>query len=639
MPVQEETCKIDSNLIQSGFDLELLFSARLVQLYLAAMFDAREAEGAAPITGVDEPKTFHFLHVSNATFIADDPASPSADLALDLAYRIDSFFGEQVDEGVETVYLNVQMQGLSTSDISTKQNSLCFKVTFLESHGDIDAHDTLNMQERLMVMSILNIAFTQSHALDMVPGEVQRVETLTLAATEGHAAAMGVYVNFKFRNSPLPDDFLEFERGDLGKALNFLPAGYDYAIGASPSVYERLGAHIRHEIFGRTYKTLGGEMKYSYVWSDDGQEINCKAVTVYPDCRLSMRTDPKTGKSISEMVYTGGLRMNIHTHVYMSEYDINAEADIKYGIFPSEKDGVLDLSLKLLDTDVDVSFWDSVRSIFMADGGNLMALWICFPVALIGVPIAGAVKWLVAEIGAALAEDELADRLRQGTAQAQEKVATVLDYLSGRVTFKKKRMDPFYTTLFQAVVTWKEARFDEKGMRLGGVLAGGQDFVPKEQYDINAEGVKTEELVICDKTRAADGAIDRLIYRVTDYQDIFQVERFRRLDPAGRPDEFLLPVNEIIERISEKRLTVMVQLTPARVRIRNNQVNVIRFHSGLVLRPQEAGELQYIHRALRVMGYDLVRYRHTLKFYYRGKRDRQVENNLKSLPHDSSLEP
>ncbi len=641
MPAQEETGGIDSKLIQSGFDLEILFSSRLVQLYLDAMFDAREAEGSAPIAlaGVDDPKIFHFLGLNNARFIAGDPVSPLADLAVDLSYRIDSHTGEKVDEGVETVYLNLQMQGLSTSDISTKLDSLWFKVSFKESRGDIVAHDKFSMLERLSIMLILSVAFTQSHALDMVPGEVSRVETLTFPETAEHPAAVGVYVNFKFRNSPLPDDFLEFDRGDLGKALNFLPPGYDYAIGASPSVYERLGAHIRHEFFGRTYKTPGGETKYSYLWTYDNLEVNCKAVTVYPDSRICMRADPRTGRNISEIVYTGGLRINVHTHVYMSDYDINAEADIKYGIFPFEKDGALDISLKLLDTDVDVSFWDSVRSIFMIDGGIMMGLWFIFPVALIGVPIAGAVKWLIAEIGASVAEDDLARQLSQGTAMAQEKVATVLDYLSGRITFKKKRMDPFYTTLFQAVVTWKEARFDEKGIRMGGVLEGGREFVPKEQYRVDAEGARTEELVICDKTRAADGSIDRLVYRIADYQEIFDAAGFPRLDPVGRPDEFLLPVNEIIERINEKRLSAMVQLTPERVRIRHNQIHVIRFHSGLTLRPREAGELYYIHRALRVMGYDLVRYRHTLKFYFRAKRDRRVENNLKSLPNDSSLEP
>jgi hypothetical protein len=639
MPSEEKTGKIDFTLIQSGFDLEILVSSRLVQIYLDSLLAAREASGEIPFGGEDHRKVLRILRLSNARFISGDSVSTDAELAVDMDYQIDSISGERIDEGVQVVYLNVRMSGLSTSDISAAQDTLTLMVSFIKSQGDIDVHDKLNDSDSLSLIVNLGAAFYQEHPIDLVPGEVHRVEIQTFPATPEHPAAMGVYVNFKFRNSPLPDDFLEFERGDLGKALNFLPQEYDYAIGVSPSVYDKLGAHIRHEYFGRTYTTPGGEVKYSYVWSDDGQEINCKAVTVLPDFRVNMHTDQNTGRTVSETVYTGGLRMNIHTHVYMSEYDINAEADIKYGVFPTEKDGVLELKLKLLDTDVDVSFWDSVRSIFMADNGNYMALWICFPIALIGVPIGGAIKWLVAEIGASLAEDELTDQLKAGTAKAQKKIATVLDYLSGRVTFLKKRMDPFYTTHFQAVVAWKEARFDEKGMRMGGTLEGAQEFLPKEQYGVNDQGEKTEELVICDKTRTRDGAIDRLVYRIADYQDIFEVDNFPRLDPVGKPDEFLLAVSEIINRIQEKRLDVMVQLYPTHVRIRDHHIYVIRFHSGLVLRPQEAGELQYIHRALRVMGYDLVRYRHTLKFYYRSERDRQETNNLWSLPHDSSLEP
>lgn len=120
--------------------------------------------------------------------------------------------------------------------------------------------------------------------------------------------------------------------------------------------------------------------------------------------------------------------------------------------------------------------------------------------------------------------------------------------------------------------------------------------------------------------------------KLENYETIFENDKINRPDP-DKLDEFWIDARFLSDMIQENKLACQVQLIPDAIHLHNNKIRAIRFHSGLVLSPNEAGTLQYTTLSLIVMGYKLIRKKHKLEFYYRSKRDLSERNNLMSLPN------
>jgi hypothetical protein len=174
---------------------------------------------------------------------------------------------------------------------------------------------------------------------------------------------------------------------------------------------------------------------------------------------------------------------------------------------------------------------------------------------------------------------------------------------------------------------------NEKGFCAGGSFNTTKTYEAKRQMGVTPEGQEVEELVICDKWRDETGHIRGLIYRVSDYRKVFKQEEIYRPDPA-KPDEFLIGNEELREMILDGKLISQVYLRPEAIDVRNNHIHALRFHSGLVLSPHETGHYAYEYRALLVLGYQLIRRKHKLEFFYRAKPDGRSYNNLRALPRE-----
>ena len=133
-----------------------------------------------------------------------------------------------------------------------------------------------------------------------------------------------------------------------------------------------------------------------------------------------------------------------------------------------------------------------------------------------------------------------------------------------------------------------------------------------------------------DVIRNNDGKITDLVYAVGRPEDIVGPERFRR--PPGDPKgQFILSLAEAKARIREGHLRSTVIVMPTKVRLRNNQIRLLKMDSGVALSPHEAGELQAA-TLIGITGYKLIHMRRRRRFYFRSKPDTTEKNNLAQLP-------
>ncbi len=625
--------------IKSGFDIEMIISPKIFEKLISSMYDAHEI----PHTIV-MPLTNELRRVTRPTVKFDNYQIPNTNrIFSDLTINFDLTSDSGTTEILVFCKIDVKPGHKENSE---KVDSLDLSLQYITFSTDgitwVPEMATTEGSPFKTIADIFEKALNQTYHTTAVPGIIQRIETKLFGDDKetGKKNAFGIYVNLllKQKDYPFEDMYYSRERGNPEQAINFLPEGLDYAFGVNPSVFSLAASHLKIEMFARyitepeeekpeeTEESGSGEKEgseekitVSYTTDYDDYSVRCKDVGIFPGSLTPFEN------------FHNKLLFTLNLNVYVKDADLNVDVDVTFLIYPEISGDDLTLKVELWDIDTDVSLWESIRSLL--SGKSLISIlsYILFPAATITIfPfIFWGVSNLVADKFSEVGEILGAQKLKSETS----KLAGLFDFLNNRITFFRKRLSPFYYTDFQAEIKWSEFNVGQHGIIAGGVLQNSEQYIPKEQYVKTGEEVK-EELVISGKTRinGDESDINGLIYRISDYETIFEHDKINRPDP-DKPDEFWIDARFLFDMIQEKKLACQVQLTPDAIHLRDNKIRAIRFHSGLVLSPNEAGTLQYTTLSLYVKGYKLIRKKHKLEFYYRGKRDLSDQNNLMSLPN------
>lgn len=607
--------------IKSGFDIEMIISPGIFDKMISSMYDAHEI----PHTIV-MPLTNELRRLTRPTVKFDNYKVPNSNgIISDLTIQFDLASDSGTSEIL--VFCNIDVSPGHKGN-SERVDSLDLSLRYITFNNDgITWSPELATIENSPFKSIADTfgkALNKTYHTTAVPGFIQRIETKIFQDDKetGKKNAFGIYINLLLKEKAYPYEEMYYarERGNLALAVNFLPEGLDYAFGINPSVYNLAANHFKIDMFARYNTDPAKEIvTVSYTTDYDDYSVRCKNVGVIPGSLTPLKS------------FHGKLLFTLDLNIYVKNLDINADVDVTFLIYPELKDDNLTLKIELWDIDADVSFWESLRSLL--SGKSLISILsiILFPAG--ALTIFPFIFWGISNVVADKFSDIKEKLLVQDLRSKTDRLATVFDFLNNRITFFTKRLSPFYYTDFQAEIKWSEFNIDEHGITGGGVLQNSEEYRPKEQF-VKRGNEEKEELVIAGKTRTdgTEGDVSGLIYRIADYETIFEQEKINRPDP-GKMDEFWIDAGSLFNLVRDKKLLPQVQLTPDAIHIRNNKVRAIRFHSGLVLSPNEAGILQYTTLSLYVLGYKLIRKKHKLEFYYRGRQDLSTHNNLMSLPN------
>lgn len=442
-----------------------------------------------------------------------------------------------------------------------------------------------------------NLVYTTSTGLS--GGTVQNFAVRAYRETSTHTGAVGLYVTYPFVKKP--EGTLFAQRGNANNAQCLLPSKQQsVAVALNPAIYEMLGTHMKNEF---AEKQKSG--KYSFpIYKNPkfqaGKMGTIKSIGFLPGDAL-----PYGGR---------GNALFIFAHARGKQGMFRADVDIRAKVEPILTDtGLLGFDVRVENVEVDVD-WDIFLAPFFIIGG-LFSFIGAVTGGFLGMAIVGGFYGgltLSAEIiGVEVGEEIIKDSL-QDTLDPQVKP---LRAIPRQVTIVPKRDDPFYITNYQVIT-----RFDSCDIKEDSITACG-NFSDTTTTDEIYPTIK-----IVDVIRTKKGKIVDLVYEVGNPNDIVNPERFRR--PEGNPSgQFLLTIAEAKTRIKQDHLKSTPIVTPKRVHLANNQIKYLKMDSGVVLTPQETGELQ-VATILGVTGYKMVYMKRKKRFYFRSKRDGTLINNL-----------
>jgi hypothetical protein len=656
---------VQQDKVKSGYDIELLCRKKIFQNLVESMYAAEEIphkvvesiddEGKPKYIKLGEPEIqFYQVVVDTSDPTKNIEETEISDVVIKVPYKkpgFDSSMGICCKIILTPSYnADNQPSGLM---MGFKYLGLAFPTG--ERGWEMWAKETI---EYILpgVDSMLRQSLNIQYQTEIVPGEIQSIATRIFSKDgipETDAASgeiFGIYINLLLKRKlwPLEEMYWEDERGNVADAEVFIPEDYDYGIAFGPNLLRMTGTHLKNDLFGKdvvhtgppltlfggTIRETGEHFSTYPVYEDDNVRVSCSSISLVSGNSLFFTPQNLAALAPNQTENTFQapdlLKLFLGFKAKIKEIDLKAELTVQFNIYPRLKDDNLEIVFKMKPIDIDVSWTEAVRS---ALSGNSVLSIVFLCLGPVGWYIMPTMYWLTANIVGDSLEMISTAVAKSAVKAGNKKIANALSFLNNKLTFFTKRMSPFYYTHYQVEVKWKDITLNEKGFCAGGMFETTTTFEPKRQMAITPDGQEVEELVICDKLRNENGSISGLIYKVSDFEKVFKQEEMFRPDPE-RQDEFLIQNDDILTMIQANQLQGQVRLRPEAIQVKSNQVEAIRFHSGLVLTPHEAGHYAYTTHALWVMGYQLIRRRHKLEFFYRAKRDGRDYNNLRSLPQE-----
>jgi hypothetical protein len=279
------------------------------------------------------------------------------------------------------------------------------------------------------------------------------------------------------------------------------------------------------------------------------------------------------GVSVGPKVNANTLRIDVHVEYALDNFfDPDAHLVIELTPVPNSQ-GVLDWSI---DADFHASLLLEVIGVLV------LASLFTGVGALVGFSLAAAIAsgLIAGELVDALGHF-IVDEIYSG--RAERKVdAGLPDVVRGRIEVGQRRWDPLYATHHQVAMRPDGALVNDRGVALWGraVLDREIEVVP--------------HVVIRDKQAQTPSPPTHLRYRVDDaeeFRDDFEAlapgtdRRDFEHDPAGEPTLFQFTIEQIEDRLAERRIIPDLAYVAKRVDVRQHQV-----HSILAISNREINE-------------------------------------------------
>lgn len=396
-------------------------------------------------------------------------------------------------------------------------------------------------------------------------------------------AALGWYVVKNTQNEEVPHtDLLERfrrnpPRGDIRKAVNYLPVNVDFIIGVNPHSVQR---------FGRDR------------WNRMLPENRSKMPPYYEKGK-------KAGKYNSQRISLadGAIRIKTNLTYYVTGPD--AEVNISSKITPViGEDHSLRWDMKIEDVDVDTD-WD----IILGFGLGILGCFAFFGGAFLGIGVVAGGASLGAGTGAIVDEVASSAVKKEASEVLQTQKADLFSLLPPVIGFfpRYPENEICYYEMHGAAHLYHKAVLNESGMVVGGQVEPGMYCVP---LDVDIVDRRREVL--------PESGEEKLAFLTYE-------------NASGVRQE--LPVSSLVPRMEESKLK-KVNLVPERIHRGPRRIESISFTTGLNLRIDEL--LSLLRKGIiSIEGYVIVR---TSKgtSYLRNVADNTVDNNLSDM---SSFRP
>ena len=308
-------------------------------------------------------------------------------------------------------------------------------------------------------------------------GALQRIETRTFAGDPDRPSAIGVYIDLALRNGPAPSEFLTTVRGDTSLAQNYLEPGMTMAFAFPAETYGLLSDDLKFKM-ARPKPDDPTEFHYPLMDGDDQIGV-LHGITVRPE----------TLPPGSPPVFTNALVIDVH-----GEYEVDNWFDpdfhLRLTLRPETGPrGVFDFDI---DVDLSLSATATLSALFVGLVTSVFLPQLGIPLTFLTVIAIKAVEHYGAEAAGSAIESEGG-------------MTSFLDTLPHKLVVEQRRWDPLYATDHRVETGDVELLVNADGF----AMAANALFVGRRTWPLTS-------MVIRSETRAADGAMDGLVYRASD---------------------------------------------------------------------------------------------------------------------------
>lgn len=631
---------ISQDQLRSGHDIEVLLGENYLSCLLLSSLDtgvfpvsmALAIPGTTIVLTVRAPQTIPRAYTPNpaatpflttplpsfaVTILQDNAGDLRVTLVVDLLITLG--FGAPLAFNSVTLFCDLTI-GVVTAPAPSgggTSTTLSLATLLVTSNHQTVGPLVANPANQALIVAQLNaILAAQALGGNLVGSEAQSV-VLRKHTADPDQRALGLYVNLRMRTGFAPDE-VAAPRGDENAAVNFLPAGQDFAFGLNPNVFQLLERHIRvetaDELNGKNadYWLLHEKKRIGYL-----KDVTVKVVRARYDIGPNEQSEP-----------TDALKIRLK----INAVPVGSDIAVELWLFPVlDSDGIVNWQIKN-DIDVDLlAEFAPLFLIFMVSVLNPIA-GLAFGTILSTLLLAG--NTIVARI----VEDQFTSE------SIDDATSSLASLLPQRVDVSTRRWDPFYRTKHQVLVPFDFFELDDDGM-----VACGKAWLANQPDPIRHVVIRHDDRV--------DGQVARLRYRVRGFQpsapdytlNVAATDRGVWILETGdpEPDIVSLSLQDAIARRPEGRVRADIPYEARNVDVRRNQVRSIlvlssteideanRPNAGkpatprLDMAPRELGALQ-LQRLLFLRRYVLIERQGVP--YYRDDADKRTSNNLMSQP-------
>lgn len=429
----------------------------------------------------------------------------------------------------------------------------------IQAETNPDSNLPISSIPPVLVLAMLNEHLGQERPLNIFnQGTVIRDLKIKKFTDDPLTSAFGIYLNLNLKEGPEPDSLFENEI-DLNEAINFLPSGKAIAFGMNDDAFTRFGTNVK-QTFAEEKNAGKGDWHYPLKDNRD------KVVGRLSSIKLgAYKTPIMEGLAVTGWENKNHFYVEMKGEVYVDEMGIELEPDFRIlvGIIPKIVNGKLEWETSLIDTDIDLTFWEELKLSFTA---GFIIGWVLGvftgPIGLIlGAGITTGVGLLVT--------DTIADAIGENMVEGMYKDyvdASMFEAMPDRVTTIWKRYDPFYWTQHQVVSLLDMVKVNDDGFSFCGNATTGIETTP------------VEHVVYKDEIRRENGEVFGFDVRVKDYQNIDPkyIDNHLRRDPENHPDRFAITLAELDYRKAHKKFSSRLMFFyPFKIDVDNGRINRI----------------------------------------------------------------
>lgn len=278
----------------------------------------------------------------------------------------------------------------------------------------------------------------------------------------GQKPALGLYFALALKKGPEPENI---DRPDLklDKAINFLVNNEEFSLAIPASVYGLLQTDLMARV---SKENPPGSGYYTHPIKDGSTYLGqFRRITVTP---MKERVYDEDKNYVGEK-YKGGLHISIEGNI--KKYGGELDFQIGLSSWAEWKNGNMKWNSFLGEPNIKLSKKTKFALSWFLGGivTIVFSALLSFISPMIGVYL-GLLTFFTGFFGGDAIATEIAESLSGSFREKAKKALSPLDVLSDRFTLVRRRLDPFYYTLYQLKIEKNHFDISDEGMSFSGTL-------------------------------------------------------------------------------------------------------------------------------------------------------------------------